>query len=86
MSNASQGFCRCWRAALARHHGASGMILRENETMLRFSRDLGSTTTSDPRAVRSTLKLRADAQFSASNSAHRRQAAVMHRSRHACLR
>jgi acetyltransferase len=40
----------------------SGMILRENETMLRFTRDLGFAITSDPsdpHAVRATLTLRA---------------------------
>lgn len=40
----------------------SGVVLRENETMLRFSRDLGfaiSSDPTDPRAVRVTLTLRA---------------------------
>jgi acetyltransferase len=40
----------------------SGVVLRENETMLRFSRDLGfaiSSDPTDPRAARVTLTLRA---------------------------
>jgi acetyltransferase len=40
----------------------SGLVLRENETMLRFSRDLGfaiSNDPTDPRAVRVNLTLRA---------------------------
>jgi voltage-gated potassium channel Kch len=39
----------------------SGIVLRENETMLRFSRNLGfviSGDPTDPRALRATLTLR----------------------------